>query len=96
MTMELPELEEGLLDEAALRTLCEEILAHTELDQVLAKGPSGGHTPNKGWDLGEALEALIGAQVRGIQLRYRYQGKAWFDTILRSPDGYRVVRMHQS
>jgi hypothetical protein len=95
MNMELPELEEGLLDEAGLRALCHQIQTAAQLDQVLAKGAPRQHTPEHAWELDQALQALIDGGVRGVQLRYRYDGHAWFDTVLRGPDGFRVVRMRQ-
>lgn len=93
--MELPELDEGLLDEAGFRALCAEVERLTELDQVLVKGSPARYTPDTNWQLPAARDALIAGQARGIQLRYRYDGQAWFDTVLKTPDGYKVVRMQQ-
>ena len=40
-----------------------------------------------------ARDRLKAGDVRGVQLRYRYAGREWTDTVLRVPGGYRLVRM---
>jgi hypothetical protein len=30
-----------------------------------------------------------------VQLRYRYRGRQWWDTLLRTEDGVRIVRIEQ-
>lgn len=95
MSMELPELEEGLLDEATLRQLCRDIQGFAQLDQVLGKGGARSRAPDGSLPLDQALEDLTSGRLMGLQLRYRYQGAGWFDTILRTPAGFKVVRMKQ-
>lgn len=92
---ELPMVEEGLLDAEGVEALLADIQACTTLLEVQVKG---GPTAMAGTaDLEQARQALRGGQVRGVQLRYRYEGAAWCDTLLAPPGpgagGWRVVRM---
>jgi hypothetical protein len=37
---------------------------------------------------------LVARNVRGLQLRYRHQGKTWWDTVMPLPGGlFRIVRI---
>ena len=41
------------------------------------------------------MQLLTQGRVQGVQLRYRYRGVEWWDTVMRTSDGYRLVRMQQ-
>jgi hypothetical protein len=43
--------------------------------------------------LAEALEQLSSGTALGAQLRYSYKGADWWDTLLRTPNGFRLVRI---
>lgn len=43
--------------------------------------------------LAAAGYALARGQVRAIQVRYRYNGAHWVDTILKSAEAFKLVRM---
>jgi len=90
----LPELTEGVLDEPTLERLFEDLAACTEVLGILVKTAehdraAGAASPS----LAEAREALRRRTVRGVQIRYRYQGAEWCDTLLAAPAGVRIVRV---
>ena len=44
-------------------------------------------------DLRQAVAALQDGRLRGVQVRYEWQGRQWLDTLLRSQEGLRLVRL---
>lgn len=43
--------------------------------------------------LEEARQRLVAGTVSGVQLRYRFREKEWWDTLLRGENGVRLVRL---
>jgi hypothetical protein len=91
----MPELEEGNLDAAGLESLLRDVGACADLLEVILKGNASSRAATAGVDLGAAKEALMARTCRAAQLRYRYAGVEWWDTVLVSPTGWRVVRIRQ-
>jgi hypothetical protein len=89
------ELYESLLDDAALGALFDDYGGQIELLEVLAKGGAELRAMSLGGRLDEARDALVTGAVRGLQVRYRWDGGEWWDTLLRSPRGVKLVRMRQ-
>jgi hypothetical protein len=89
----LPSLQQAVLDAATLARLVSDIQGLTEVDEVLLKGGSSAMASPQRRSLADAVEALQRGQVLGVQVRYRYQGQAWWDTLLRAPQGIRLVRI---
>ena len=93
MSEPLPELSEALLDRETLERLFVDLDACTRvLDVLLKRGPTR-RTDGRPVGLGEARDLLLTGEVRGLQIRYLYQGVEWRDTLLRTPEGVRLVRM---
>ena len=91
----LPDVHEAMLDEATERSLLTDIEALTELLGVTVKGAATQRVPDRAWTLAEALAAWRAGAARGLQLRYRHEGLEWWDTLLRTPSGTRLVRIAQ-
>lgn len=77
------------LDPSTLAALFRDLEELTEIDEVLIKGAANSHAGSAG--LLQARQALEDG-ARAIQIRYRWAGKAWLDTLLRTPNGVRLVR----
>ena len=91
---ELPALHTTLLDAAQVEQLLNDIETCTELAEILPKYAAQGHVPDRaGVTLTEARTLLASQAVRGLQLRYRYDGADWWDTLMLAGDRYRVVRI---
>jgi hypothetical protein len=43
--------------------------------------------------LEQARQLLLEGRARGIQIRYHYDGADWWDTLMRTPQGIRLVRI---
>lgn len=89
----LPPLQDALLDSRTLEQLARDLQSFAQVDEVLLKGASTERTSGEAVALDEALEALRRGRVLGVQIRYRYQGSHWWDTLLRTPRGIRLVRI---
>lgn len=91
---QLPALHTTVLDAAQVEQLLRDIEACTELVEILPKYSAQGCVPNvAGVSLAEARTLLATRAVRGLQLRYRYEGADWWDTLLAAGEGWRVVRI---
>lgn len=85
------DLSSGELDERSLEALFDD-LAQTELLSVNVK--HGAEQLARGCEAGaNARELLLHGNAQGIQLRYRYAGEEWIDTIMRSGSGFRLFRI---
>lgn len=89
----LPEMCEACLNDEELRALGQDLVNCTELVSISCKGAARSYTPDRSEiGLDEALSALMDARLHAIQVRYRYQGFEWTDTLMHSPAGIRLVR----
>ena len=72
-----------------------DIREHAELLSVGSKSDARALSGEPVSDLALAERWLADGSLRGLQLRYRFQGDVWFDTLLRLPSGeaFKLVRM---
>ena len=91
--LELPKLQAESLDEALLKRLFEGLDALAAIDEVRVKGAAAAYAGERPVALREALELLLAGRIRAAQVVYEYRGRTWCDTVLRSGDGHRLVRM---
>ncbi|WP_437475844.1 hypothetical protein WME75_24615 [Sorangium sp. So ce1014] len=95
----LPPLQEAVLDEATLEQLFLDIVGAAELVSVSLKAGAtarAGDRPRAGSggdELALARRALGDGTALGVQIRYRFGGSEWCDTLLRLPSGVRLVRV---
>ncbi len=89
----LPSLQDALLDAGLLAELFRDLSGLVEIDEILLKGEARSHASDRCVSLEEAREALEHGRVLGVQIRYRYEGSPWSDTLLRTPQGIRLVRI---
>jgi hypothetical protein len=93
--MNLPDLNQELVDEQTIEALFRDIEACTRLLEVIIKGAPQAHAEASRPTLRQAHDLLLGGTVRGVQLRYVHEGAEWWDTILAMRGGYRLVRIRQ-
>jgi hypothetical protein len=67
--------------------------AVTEIEGVRCKAARDAHATKAEVSANEALDLLLAGSVRGVQVWYHYDEQRWCDTILRTPQGHRVVRV---
>jgi hypothetical protein len=90
----LPDVCSALLDEPTLAQLFSDIATCTRVVQILAKGaPQQMVAAESSLTLEQAQEMLRRRAVRGVQIRYLYDGGEWFDTLMTTPQGIRLARL---
>jgi len=89
----LPELLEGLLDDAQLGQVFDDLAANAEIESILAKGGALQRARRESISLSEALLLLRSGAALGLQIRYQLGDRFWCDTLLRESGGVRIVRM---
>jgi hypothetical protein len=92
-TEALPPVQDALLDSERLFSLFRDLSELVEIDEILLKGGPQSRAVEQRLSLEEARAALEQGRVLGVQIRYRYQGSPWWDTLLRTPHGIRIVRI---
>jgi ferredoxin-type protein NapG len=91
--IELPELHQGEFDDDGLRALFRDLASLAEIEEIRLKQAADLRAAPASPNLDDALALLLAREVRGAQLRYRFGGESWCDTVLSAPSGHRVVRM---
>lgn len=88
----LAQLTEADLDGETLRSLLRDWLECTEVLEITVKGGATQRAQSALQTLPELVELLQRGELRGVQVRYRWNGQEWLDTLLRAGQGVRVVR----
>lgn len=89
----LPQLQDTLLDPETLERLLQDIQRLGVVQEVLLKGGAAAMVSEKSVPLPEALAALREGRVLGVQIRYGYDGATWWDTLMNTPRGIRLIRI---
>lgn len=87
------ELQDAVLDRDMVDRLFFDVREAAELLGVTVKGALESMASAEGIDLDAARDALHDGRVAGVQLRYRFEGTEWWDTLLWTRGGIRLVRI---
>lgn len=93
MSGELPYVHDGALTREQLLVVVSDIESGTEILAVNVKRLRQAHSDEQPVSLRHALAQLLEGAVTGLQVRYRYQGREFWDTLLSTASGYRIVRI---
>ncbi|MGZ8900168.1 MAG: hypothetical protein ACXW3Z_08740 [Limisphaerales bacterium] len=92
--LKLPDLTTAPLDAAQVDQLLRDIEQCAQITEIIPKYASREHVPDAAnISLAQARELLATRAVRGMQIRYRYEGADWWDTLMLVGDQYRLVRI---
>jgi hypothetical protein len=89
----LPPLWQATLAPAVLDQLFSDLATAAEVLSVQGKGGAKAYAAADPLTLDTARERLVAGELAGVQVRYRYGGDEWADTLLRAAGGFRLVRM---
>ena len=90
----LPDLNQATLDWAGVEVLLRDIAACTQVTEIIPKALAQGYVADGvALTLADARRLLEERAVRGLQIRYRYDGADWWDTLMVLPEGWRLVRI---
>lgn len=90
---DFPPLHEAVLGADELHALFRDIETLAEDLEVRVQGQAGRRVGEQRPQLTRALADLEQGSIAGVQIRYRYQGGTWWDTVQRLGEGYRLVRI---
>lgn len=93
--IKLPDVYQATLDTETLRALVQDLCAAADVLEVLVKEHAQGRAAAAPGVLGLLawMEALESGAIQGLQVRYRFEGALWLDTLLRRPEGVALTRM---
>ncbi|MDA3962291.1 MAG: hypothetical protein PF961_16000 [Planctomycetota bacterium] len=86
-------LQQADLDPATLEQLFADISTHCRVIGCLIKGAPDGYAPEQQHPLETARTLLASRKIRGMQIRYVYQGEQWWDTLIAQGEITRLVRV---
>ena len=90
---DLPELGDAMVDPATLEQLFFDLEHATEIVSVTLKELGARRATAHAIPLQHARARLVAGDVDGIQIRYRYDGGEWWDTLMRVGGGIRLIRI---
>ena len=81
---------DAALDSCALREVLASIKDGADYLTVTVHGPErrAGHV-----SIDEAFAALLSGEAVAVRLSYRIDENTWFDTLMRAPEGFRLLRV---
>lgn len=83
-----------MLDWPGVESLLADLEACTTVTEIIPKAVAQGRVePGTALTLGDPRRLLADRGVRGLQIRYRYEGADWWDTLLIIEGRYRLVRI---
>ena len=91
----LREFHDAFIDPATLEQLFDDIEGAAEVLAVLIKGGGRERAHGGTLSLDEGREIFLSKKARGLQIRYRYDGAEWWDTLMHTPSGIRIIRIEQ-
>jgi len=90
--LNLPALRTADLDEEGLDTLLTDLAACAEDIELVVKSGPAARAECAAASLQLAIQRFRAGELRGVQIRYRFEGRVWCDTLMRTATGMRLVR----
>ncbi len=94
--LKLPPLHQAVLDAATVDALFADLAACTRVLAIIPKRAARAmiDESTSSLDLASARAGLRDGSMRGVQIRYHYDGREWCDTLMAGADGAaRLVRI---
>ncbi|MFO0797028.1 MAG: hypothetical protein U0804_06090 [Gemmataceae bacterium] len=88
----VPLMVEGAIDAPTLTRLFADLESAASVIGVREKGAPTAYSGAESLTTGTAVSRMLSGAARAVQVRYRFSGHEWVDTILALPGGFRVVR----
>lgn len=91
----LPELHQTVLTPDQLNALFNDLESCAEILFVMPK-TAPGYVGIKEVSLQEGQQLLVNGSLRGLQIRYKYQGEEWWDTLINRDGQIHITRIQQN
>lgn len=92
-TPKLAELHEAILDAETLGRLFRDLELCTTVIEIVPRAARHQMVVEPSLTLEEARNKILNGTLSGAQIRYQYEGADWWDTLIRTPQGVRIVRI---
>lgn len=92
----LPEVLQADWPRQQVMTLFAELKAGAEVEHVQVRSCGSQGTTDQKVTLDQAETLFAAGDAQAFQIRYRYDGETWCDTILPQTDGAKVIRYRQT
>jgi hypothetical protein len=89
---QVPLMTKGLINAETLHQLAEDLEVAAEVLSIREKASAATHSAPDEASLAACIDHLLNGVIRAAQIRYRYAGNEWTDTITATNDGFQVVR----
>jgi hypothetical protein len=89
----LAAVQESVVDAATIEQLFFDLSQLAQVVEVRIKATKQAYATEAAPTLDAARAALTHGDALGVQLRYRYQGVEWIDTLFAVSGGFRIVRV---
>lgn len=94
MNTPLPDLQQSVLDSKTVAQLFSDIAEFGTDFEIIPKFTAEGYIDHRTQlTLDDGRTLLLAGKLRALQIRYRYQGADWWDTLMTTPQGIRLVRI---
>jgi len=85
-------MREAFISADDIAALTSDLQRYAQILDVMCKGGPRVHTDGAQVSLDAALADLSAGKVTAVQIRYAYDNHEWSDTLLKTPQGTRLVR----
>lgn len=93
--IEFPDIQQGVLDDETLARYFED-LEHARVFAVMVKGAPHKYARTRNLELSTGRKLLLDGLAHGLQIRYVWKGDEWWDTLSRTGDEIRLIRILQT
>jgi len=90
---ELPQVREAMLQDDEVAALIRDLRACAQVHEILVRSAPRQQPSSGTVTLDEAAQMLMERTVRGVQIRYRFDGFDWMDTLMPVAEGIKLVRI---
>lgn len=94
--MNLPPIHDAPLAPAAIDALFADLELVADALEITARSANARRADSTRLTLADARAALDSGTVAALQLRYRFDGADWCDTLIRTATGARLIRIDVS
>jgi hypothetical protein len=88
-----PEVTQSTLDDVTVLALFDDIAELCEVLAIIIKGHAVARASSTAVNLNEARALFLSKSIQGLQIRYRHDDAEWWDTLMHTPEGMRIVRV---
>lgn len=91
--VEFPDVFMDTLGEDEVASYFTDLGLAAQVHELRVKGGASDHSMEGGRDLDRCAQSWLNGQLYALQITYTFDEQVWCDTLQRTPEGTRVVRL---